>query len=114
MQKRAHLAFAAAITISALPGSALGQGVDIGIGLTLPLAAPGQAGTSPGQDFITRRSDLTSGLPNTGPTAPSPGQLFILNREAGLGAAPPGHMFTAPGQSVTNHGSTVNNARAKK
>jgi len=70
-------------------GSAMAQGMDIGLGIGIPLA-PGQAGTSPGQVFNSARiTTPSSALP--------PGQAYIQNRANG--ALPPGQTFTNFGRS---------------
>ncbi len=76
----------------ALTGSAMAQGVDVGIGIGIPLA-PGQAGTSPGQVFNSARiTNPTTALP--------PGQLYIQNRATNpTTALPPGQTFTNFGRS---------------
>jgi hypothetical protein len=76
----------------AFAGSAMAQGVDVGIGVGIPLA-PGQAGTSPGQVFNSARNiNPTTALP--------PGQLYIQNRATNpTTALPPGQTFTNYGRS---------------
>ena len=78
-----------AFSCVALVGPATAQGVDVGLGIGIPLA-PGQAGTSPGQVFNSARITSPS-------TALPPGQAFIQNRANG--ALPPGQTFTNPGRS---------------
>jgi len=70
-------------------GSAMAQGIDVGLGVGIPLA-PGQAGTSPGQVFNSARITNPNG-------ALPPGQAFIQNRANG--ALPPGQTFTNFGRS---------------
>jgi hypothetical protein len=65
--------------------SAMAQGVDVHVGVGIPLA-PGQAGTSPGQVFNSARI----ANPNT---AVPPGQLHTT------GGPPPGQTFTNFGRS---------------
>jgi hypothetical protein len=73
----------------AIAGTALAQGVDVKLGVGIPLS-PGQQGTSPGKAFNAARA--------LDPTAPSPGKLFLLNKAADPTTALP------PGQTVTNYG----------
>ena len=64
MQKRSYMAFAfGVVMIGALPHSAVaGGGVDVGIGIGLPLA-PGHTFTSPGQVFkAAKTADSTTAL----------------------------------------------------
>jgi hypothetical protein len=68
----------------AFAGSAMAQGVDVKVGVGIPLA-PGINDSSPGQKFIT---NPTTALP--------PGQAYIQTGKPAGG--PP------PGQSFTNHG----------
>jgi hypothetical protein len=82
------LLVAATLSSVAFAGSAMAQGVDVGIGVGFPLA-PGQANTSPGKAFTTT------------PGSPPPGQTFIQGGKA-----------TPPGQTFTNYGRT--NAPGKK
>jgi len=81
-----------ACMIAAFTGSAMAQGIDVRIGLGIPLS-PGQAGTSPGKVFnAARESNPTTAL--------SPGQLFIKDRETNpTTALAPGHTFTNFGRS---------------
>ena len=73
-------------------GSAMAQGMDVGIGLGIPLS-PGQANTSPGQVFNGARASNPT-------TALSPGQLYIKDRAANpTTALSPGHTFTNFGRS---------------
>src|SRR5262245_37195437 len=74
----------------AFTGSAMAQGIDVGVGLGIPLS-PGQAGTSPGQVFNVAKDSNPS-------TALSPGQLFIKNRDTNPTTA------LAPGHTSTNFG----------
>jgi hypothetical protein len=86
------LLVAAALSSISFAGSAMAQGVDVGIGVGFPLA-PGQAATSsstsPGRAF------------NATPGSPSSGQAFIQSGKT-----------TPPGQTFTNYGRT--NAPGKK
>ena len=76
----------------AFTGSAMAQGMDVGIGLGIPLS-PGQANTSPGQVFNGARASNPT-------TALSPGQLYIKDRAANpTTALSPGHTFTNFGRS---------------
>ena len=76
----------------AFTGSAMAQGMDVGLGLGIPLS-PGKADTSPGQVFNAARESHPT-------TALSPGQLFIKNRAADpTTALSPGHTFTNFGRS---------------
>jgi hypothetical protein len=71
-------------------GSAMAQGVDVGLGVGLPLA-PGANGTSPGQIFNSARvTNPTTALP--------PGQAFIQTGKP-AGGPPPGQSFTNYGRS---------------
>ena len=81
-----------ASAIAVFTSSAMAQGIDVGIGLGIPLS-PGQASTSPGKVFnAARESNPTTAL--------SPGQLFIKNRETNSATAlVPGHTFTNFGRS---------------
>lgn len=85
-------ALLAACVIAAFMGSAMAQGIDVHVGVGIPLS-PGQAGTSPGKVFnAARDSNPTRAL--------SPGQLFIKDREANpTTALPPGQTFTNFGRS---------------
>jgi hypothetical protein len=73
----------------ALVGPAMAQGVDVGLGVGIPLA-PGQAHTSPGQVFNSAKIISPS-------TALPPGQAYIQNKSGG--AQPPGQTFTNYGRS---------------
>ena len=77
----------------AFAGSAMAQGVDVALGVGIPLS-PGQQATSPGQIFNTARA--------LDPTALSPGQQLVQDRAGTTGPAnalAPGHSFTNPGRS---------------
>jgi hypothetical protein len=81
-----------ACMIVAFTGSAMAQGIDVGIGLGIPLS-PGQTGTSPGRTFNAAKDSSPT-------TALSPGQLFIKDRETNpTTALAPGHTFTNFGRS---------------
>ena len=54
--------------------------------------APGQAGTSPGQQWNSRREG--------DPAALSPGQQYKQNRESLTPALPPGQTFGTPGNRI--------------
>ena len=85
-------ALLAACMIAAFMGSAMAQGVDVRVGVGIPLS-PGQTGTSPGRTFEAAKDANPT-------TALSPGQLFIKDREANpTTALPPGQTFTNPGRS---------------
>ena len=77
----------AAIAIGGIPfaGSAMAQGVDVAVGVGIPLS-PGFNGASPGQLFNAARiQDPSTALP--------PGKAFIQDGKT-----------TAPGLGFTNYG----------
>lgn len=85
-------ALLAACMVAAFTGSAMAQGIDVAVGVGIPLS-PGQTGTSPGRIFNAAKDSNPT-------TALSPGQLFIKDREANpTTALAPGHTFTNFGRS---------------
>ena len=96
------LAAMTAVSVAVVSGAAMAQGVDIKLGVGIPLS-PGQQGTSPGQVYNTTRAD-----PTTSATALPPGKLFLLNQSQ---ATDPTTVLP-PGQTFTNNG-RINNQRKK-
>jgi hypothetical protein len=81
-----------ACMIAAFTDSAMAQGIDVAVGVGIPLS-PGQTGTSPGRVFNTAKDYNPT-------TALSPGRLFIKDRETNpTTALAPGHTFTNFGRS---------------
>ena len=76
----------------AISQNALAQGVDVKIGVGIPLS-PGQQSTSPGQVYnAARATDPTTALP--------PGKLYLQNQANDpTTAVPPGQTFTNNGRS---------------
>jgi hypothetical protein len=85
-------ALLAAFTVGSITSAeaAMAQGVDVAVGVGIPLS-PGLNATSPGQAFNAARTSN----PTTSPSTLSPGQTFIQ----GGHATPPGQTFTNYGRS---------------